>query len=76
MLKWAVCYDQLDSSLLACFEIASRRDLLLEETYSSNSKASQFDGRKHVQGIDKRNLAVMPELESHMADPLKHEGAI
>ena len=43
MSKWAVCYDQLDVSSLACFEIASRRIQLLEEAYSVNPKAPKFD---------------------------------
>jgi hypothetical protein len=75
-LKWAICYDQLDVSSLACSEIASRRVQLLEEAYSVNPKAPRFDGSHHFQGLGKRNLAVMPELASHVADSLKTEAAI
>ena len=75
-LKWAICYDQLDVSSLACFEIASRRVQLLEEAYSVNPKAPRFEGSDHFRGLGKRNLAVMPELASHVADSLKTEAAI
>ena len=75
-LKWAICYDQVDVSSLACFEIASRRVQLLEEAYSVNPKAPRFDGSDHFQGLGKRKLAVMPELASHVAVSVKTEAAI
>ena len=42
----------------------------------ANPKQPKFDGADHFQGLGRRNLAVMPELQIHVADSLKTEAAI
>ena len=45
--EWAVCYDQLEVTLLACFKVISRRIQLLEEACSANPKAPKCEGSEH-----------------------------
>ena len=76
ILEWAVVYDQVDVSALACFELLARRVALLEEAYTANPKNPRFEGSEHFQGLGRRTAAISPALTSFVASSLQSEALI
>ena len=76
VMEFAMVYDQVDISALACFELVCRRVALLEEAYSANPKNPRFEGSEHFTGLGRRSAAVAPTLSQHVASALQSEAQI
>ena len=73
-----VCYDGLNPTNLACFELLARRLQLLEESHLEDPLHPTFQGARHFMGTGERRggALVAPSLQSHVAEQLRGEAAV
>ena len=78
MLETAVCYDCLQVSNLAAFEILARRLQHIEQAHVENPLAPCYGGAEHYLGSPERRGGALlaPGLALHVAGRLRDEAAI
>jgi len=69
------CYDQLDISALASFEVLARRMQLIEESKTAGGSTA-YEGAKHFMGYQRPGTLVAPELQKHVASKLQEEVSV
>lgn len=87
IFETAICYDQLNVSELACFELLSRRFQLWEHSFAHQLRTSQETRGSSTLEVDERSIflgrnkssniaLVCPLLQTHIAETLKDSSAI
>ena len=87
IFETAICYDQLNVSELACFELLARRFQLWEHSFAHQLRKAQETRSSSTLEVDERSIflgrnkssdvaLVSPLLQAHIADTLKDSSAI
>lgn len=78
ILDTAICYDALNVTNLASFELLVRRRQLIAAAHSHNASAPSYDGADYYLGNRYRQggSIVVPSLTDHVSKKLQEDSAI
>lgn len=78
IIDYALVYDALDISNLACMEVACRRRQLLADAHHANPGAPSYLGAEHYMGTTYKagGGVVVPALSDHVAKRMAAQSAI
>ena len=76
VFEHAGCYDNLNVSSLASFELLARRWQLILEAHSNNPQAPEYDAHEYFSGLETSRNGVAPVLSQYIARRLRDDAEV